>query len=133
MDEADAPLGVPVEASPREWDANQNSCLATAEWRTENPEHKHLVAALPRPGFLILRLRAYPAWRLRLNGQTVQAAAVREDGLVALAAPEGRVDVTADWTATPATVAGRWLSALGLMALTALCVLTWRRGRTGLF
>ena len=47
----------------------------------------------------------------------------RADGLMAVPVPQGPVDLTVDWTTTPDSIAGRWLSALALALLTALCLL----------
>jgi len=74
---------------------------------------------------LILRLRTYPAWRITVNGQPAGPLTPREDGLTAVRVPQGPVDLTADWTTTPDVRAGRWLSALALMLVTAL----WLRER----
>ena len=125
-------LGEGPEGSAPEWDAAQGSCLATAEWTGGNPEHKWLTAELPRAGFLVLRLRSYPAWWFRLNGRPVTTAAAREDGLTVLAAPAGHVEITADWKATQDVMAGRWLSAAGLLGLIGLGWLERRLRQSGL-
>jgi hypothetical protein len=69
---------------------------------------------------LILRRRSYPAWRITVNGSAVTALPQREDGLMAVPVPQGRVDLTVDWTTTPDVVIGRWLSGLALILLAAL-------------
>jgi hypothetical protein len=79
-----------------------------------------MVAA--HPGFLVLRLASYPAWRITVNGKqaSFDPADVREDGLVAVPVPQGQVDVTAEWRATPDVVAGRCVSGLAALLLVAL-------------
>ena len=74
----------------------------------------------PHAGYLILRLRSYPAWQG--DGQWPGHASLprRDDGLIAVPVPQGAVDLTVDWTHDPAmSVAGRWLSALALRVLLA--------------
>ena len=125
------PTGESAEGAQPAWDATQRRCEATvpqspANKRNErqftNPEHVKLFVVGQHPGFLILRLRSYPAWRVMVNGHPA-AMPAREDGLMAVPVPQGPVQLTADWTTTPDVVAGRWLSALALALITALCLL----------
>jgi hypothetical protein len=69
---------------------------------------------------LILRLRYYPAWRVEVNGVAVKAVAERERGLIAVPVPQGRVQVSAHWTATGDVVAARWVSGASLLLVTGL-------------
>jgi len=112
-----------------DWWVEQKSCeaaySATPPAAQANPEHLHLRAVLPHAGTLILRLRTYPAWRIRINGQPAGPLTPREDGLTAVPVPQGPVDLTADWSTTPDVRAGRWLSALVLLLVIAL----WLRER----
>ena len=107
-----------------DWWVEQHSCDATytaiPPAKQANPEHFHLNANLPHAGYLILRLRTYPAWRLTLNGRPAGLAAAREDGLTVIAVPQGRVDLAADWTTTADVRAGRWLTVLALLLVTAV-------------
>ena len=110
-----------------DWWVEQHSCLATFDASPnpgQNPaEHLRIHAALRQSGYLILRLCVYPAWRVTVNGRPVAALPSREDGLMAVPVPQGPIDLAVDWTATPDVVASRWLSALGVLALTALWLL----------
>jgi hypothetical protein len=90
-----------------------------------------VAAVTPHAGYLILRLRTFPAWRVKVNGQLATFAAARDDGLMAVAVPQGAVDLTVDWTTTPDIVVGRWLSGLALIFVTALCALERRWARLG--
>jgi hypothetical protein len=103
-----------------DWQAGQGSCEATMSWQSGGPEHKRLSAIIPRPGYLVLRLRSYPAWRLRVNGRAVGDLPQREDGLMAVPVAQGTVDLTVDWTTTPDVIAGRWLTALAALLLLGL-------------
>ena len=123
------------------WNAAQGSCDATLSWQLDQPEHKRLVttirptageirseltarrAVVTQPRFLILRLRSYPAWRVAVNGYTVASLPRRDDGLIVVTVWPGTIILTVDWTPTPDVLAGRWLSALAVLLLTALWLL----------
>ncbi len=74
----------------------------------------HLTVRLKRPEDLILNLRDYPAWEVRVNGATVHARAERDDGLLALALPAGTSTVDLQWKTLPDVYAGTALSFLAL-------------------
>jgi hypothetical protein len=112
------------------WNADQDSCetvtLANPDSFKLRPEHLEAFANIERSGYLILRRRAYPAWRVRVNGAAVSVIK-REDGLMAVQMHQGRVQLDVDWTTTPDVVAGRWLSALSVLAVIGLCAYRRRR------
>jgi hypothetical protein len=83
-------------------------------------EDFRILAKVEHAGFLILRLRSYPAWRIAVNGYPVAALPHRDDGLIVVPVWPGIIALTVDWTTTPDVIAGRWLSALAVLALTAL-------------
>jgi hypothetical protein len=118
---------VPNDADPDNaipaWNVAQGSCDATLSWQLDQPERKRLAALIPHAGFLILRLRGYPAWRVAINGRPITDLPRRDDGLIAVPIPQGKVDLAVDWTTTPDVIAGRWLSALAGLLLTALWLL----------
>jgi len=135
-------LGAPAsdrsEDEPPVWNAAQGSCEATygatpdsgpQNLHKSGPEHLHITAITPHAGFLILRLCTYPAWRMHVNGHPIAASPQREDGLMAVPVPQGPVDLSVDWTTTPDVVAGRWLSGLALLFVTALCLMERRISR----
>ncbi|HEY6488152.1 MAG: hypothetical protein WCC26_16160 [Terracidiphilus sp.] len=93
---------------------------------SDQPEHKIVMGTADRAGFLILRLRSFPAWRLTVNGRRTSAAREENYGLMAVPIPQGPVVVRVDWATTPDVWAGRWLGLLALAAIVAL----WRAGRT---
>jgi hypothetical protein len=84
------------------------------------PEHKRLLGVADRAGYLIVRLRSYPAWRVTVNGQPITPAVERQYGLMAIPVPQGHVDVTVDWTTTTDVIVGRWLTGIALLCLIAL-------------
>jgi hypothetical protein len=114
------PDGVQDDDAIPAWSTAQGSCGATMRWQVNQPEHRVLRGVVSQAGFLILRLRSYPAWRIAVNGMPVASMPRRGDGLMAVPVPKGRVDLTVDWTTTPDVIAGRWLSALAVLLLTGL-------------
>ncbi len=107
------------------WQSEQGSCEATFCRHPSRPAPCICASQqiAPHAGFLILRLRSYPAWQVMVNGQSVSGMPRRDDGLMAVPVPQGNVDLTVDWTTTPDVIAGRWISALAVLLLTALCLL----------
>jgi hypothetical protein len=101
------------------------TCDARFSWNPgggkDSAEHLRLTAVTPHAGYLILKLRTYPAWRATVNGQQVDPSSRREDGLMALPVPEGSVRIAVDWSTTKDVIAGRWLSVLALALVTS----TW--------
>ena len=116
------------EANPA-WSPDQKTCQATFTWlngNAANPEHRTIHAAVDRPGYLVLRLLRFKAWRIRVNGKLVTASPERDDGLIAVPVPEGPDDVTADWSTGPFVLAGRWVSVLSVLLLTCVWFLELR-------
>jgi hypothetical protein len=113
-----------------EWNAGQGSCqpvqLAIPDSSRSRPEGLHAFANIEHAGYLILRRRAYPAWQVKVNGKPAPVIQ-REDGLIAVQMQQGRVQLDVDWTTTPDVLAGRWLTALSVLAVTGLCA--YRRKR----
>ncbi|MGA9670075.1 MAG: 6-pyruvoyl-tetrahydropterin synthase-related protein [Terracidiphilus sp.] len=132
------PGGQLAEGAQPAWDPAQGSCQtafapttdprAAGRWDL-NPEHLRIFGTTSSAGFLILRLRSYPAWQVMLNGRRVAAMPARADGLMVVPVPRGAVELTADWTTTPDVVAGRWLSGLVLVLITGLCLLERKLSR----
>ena len=84
------------------------------------PERKWFMGVAEHAGYLILRLRYYPAWSVNVNGIPVKAIADRERGLIAVPVPQGRVQVAANWTTSSDVMAGRWVSGVALLLLIGL-------------
>ena len=117
------PKSVEADDAIPAWNVAQGSCDVTLSWQLDQPEHRRLAALIPHAGFLILRLRGYPAWRIAVNGRLIASLPRRDDGLIAVPIPQGKFDLAVDWTTTPDVIAGRWLSALAVLLLTALWLL----------
>jgi hypothetical protein len=123
-------LGKGDRASNPDWSADQGTCDATysrieAEQRA-SPEHMRLLATTPHSGSLVLRLRGYPAWRIRVNGIDTNPAPARQDGLMAVPVPKGHIDLAVDWTTTPDVLIGRVISGLALVLVTGLWLVEYR-------
>jgi len=117
------------------WTAAQGSCEAVPLAPMDSlprAEHWHFAASVPHPGFLVLRLRRYPAWRVMLNGHAAAQLPDREDGLMAVPVQAGNVDLRIDWTATPDVLLGCWIGALAALLITVLCALELGRSRARL-
>jgi hypothetical protein len=122
-DQPDVELGKTNEDQVLEWNADQESCqptfLAVLDSYRIRPENLHAFTKVERAGYLILRRRAYPAWRVKVNGKPA-AVIQRDDGLMAVPVQQGRVQLDVDWTTTPDVIAGRCMSALAVLAITGL-------------
>src|SRR3569833_906648 len=115
------------------WDPTNGHCDATYSWihnrGHDSPEHRRLAADVPHAGFLILHLRDYAAWQIRVNGRLLVSGADpvlttlphRDDGLMAVPVPSGFVELAIDWATTSDLAIGRWLTALSLVLLAGLC------------
>jgi len=114
------------------WSPAEGSCIAVFHWQSAEPERMRLTGAMPRSGFLILRLLRYPAWKITVNGHAAGDLPNREDGLIAVPVSQGTLDLRLEWGAEPGRVAGRCLSALSILLLVALGFLGRRRLRTRL-
>ncbi len=117
------------------WTPNQGTCQATfvaVGANRTNPEHRRILATIPHPGYLVLRLLRYPAWSIRLNGQLLNNLATRNDGLIVVPVSPGPIDLTVDWTTFPGDLAGRWLTVLSALLLIALSLCEHRLARSRL-
>ena len=102
------------------WTAAQGSCDLTATAHLRTPEHLHLVMTTSRPGFLIVRLHRFPAWRITVNGRVMSDLLQRIDGLVVVPVQQGPIDLAADWTTTPDVYAARGVTGIAILLLAAL-------------
>lgn len=115
-----------------EWRPTQGSCEAIFPFvaaGAATTEHKSIQAELPHAGYLILRMRSYPAWNVRVNGRVASGMPQREDGLMAVPVPGGPVRVTVDWSTTRDVLWGRWMSILALAFAGVLWVVERRWSR----
>ena len=125
-------LAISEDGNTPEWNPANGHCNATYSWHRQNgqlpSELRYLVAEVPHGGFLILHLRQYAAWQVRLNGNIIAYGADpllpllphRDDGLMAVPVPAGHIELAIDWATTSDEVRGRWLSILALILLAGL-------------
>ena len=120
VSDAKVKLGAPSPDENPTWDATQRSCeqIFAAAW--VKPEHMQVAAAVSHSGYLVLRLRSYPAWRVTVNGRAAGALPLREDGLIAVPVDAGVAKIDVVWTTTPDVIAGRWASGIALLLLLGL-------------
>ena len=119
------------------WAPDQNTCQATftqVGGLQTNPEHRSFDATIPHAGYMVLRLLRYPAWAIRLNGQSLTADQLtappqRDDGLISIPVPQGPIHLTIDWTITRDFLAGRWLCGISALLLAGLWLYELRRVR----
>jgi hypothetical protein len=83
-------------------------------------DHMRIHADTPHSGFLVLHLRSYPAWQVKVNGERVSSLPQRPDGLIAVPVPKGSVELAVDWTSTPDATAGRFMSLFAVVLVAGL-------------
>jgi 6-pyruvoyl-tetrahydropterin synthase related domain len=85
-----------------------------------SPKQKLFTADMSAPDNLALKLFSYPAWRVEVNGQQVEAGTIDGTGqmLVPVQAGANRVQIT--FTRTWDRTAGAWISALALLLVLVL-------------
>jgi len=124
------------------WHGESASCDSTG-WREmvlisdssaspaarQTPEKKWIVGVAEHAGYLIVRLRYYPAWNVMVNGVPVRAVAERERGLLAVQVPQGKAQVIINWMTTGDVVAGRWVSGVTLLLVAGLFLFERKRLR----
>jgi hypothetical protein len=76
---------------------------------------------------LILNLRAYPAWRVRVNGALVRPRGERADGLMVVPVPAGRDSIAVTWESTRDEVVGWGISGMAVLLLVGMGCWRWRR------
>jgi len=113
------------------WYPEQGSCDDTFTAQLWQNEHKILNIDTDSDGYVILRLRRYPAWRITVNGNPANQLTdklshplpLREDGLVVVPVAAGPSTIEVQWSTTPDVRWGRWISVISLVALLLLAVL----------
>ena len=111
--------------TPRMWSPASGTCdeIFTFSHRRGSPEHLLLNAEVIHTGYIVLRLRSYPAWQVLVNGIRVSDLTKRSDGLVVIPVRAGNLRLQVDWGTTPDVTLGRWLSAFTLV----LTLVLWHR------
>ena len=102
---------------------------ARVDAKRRDAEHWVVSVFTPEPGFAVLRLMEYPAWRVTVDGTPAQGRPAREDGLMDVPVTAGSHSVEVRWKATRDVIAGRAVSAIALLLLAAVAMLERRKGR----
>jgi 6-pyruvoyl-tetrahydropterin synthase related domain len=90
---------------------------AKVESNRRSGEQWEVRVVTPEPGYAVLRLMDYPAWRVTVDGKKAPGRPLREDGLMAVPVTSGSHAITVQWTATKDVLAGRGVSAIALLTL----------------
>ena len=114
-------------ANPPFWLAEDGDAAAPATGEQPGPAPGHLSITTPRDSALILNLREFPAWLVRVNGSIASERAERADGLIALPLRAGRSEIDISYAMTPDRKLGDGIS---LTALCAFIGLLLRRRRS---
>jgi hypothetical protein len=88
------------------------------------PAARRFAVEVPAAEMLILNLRAYPAWRVRVNGVVVPARGERADGLIAVPVPAGRDVIEIAYGRTEDETVGMGISGMSVLLLLGM---GWRR------
>lgn len=85
------------------------------------PHHLQILSGSSR--YLVLNLRDFPAWSIRVNGTLLTSREERDDGLVAIALPSGEADVLVRWQTLP----DHWIGlGITLVCAVVLVILRWQ-------
>jgi len=112
--------GAPGEVMHEAQAGSEDICRGKVDQVLNLPELKAFKGVVDQAGYLVLRLRSFPAWQVNVNGRPAATAMEPGHGLVAVPVTPGPVDVIVKWRTTPDVVAGRWMSALALALMVAL-------------
>jgi hypothetical protein len=91
-----------------------------------NAENRSVTVTSEGPGFAVLRLMDYPAWRVMRNGTDVRDRTKRSDGVMVIPVDAGTNHIDVRWCITNDQWAGIGLS-LGALAIT--LALGWKGKR----
>ena len=137
-DEADSS----IEENP-DWQPNESDLVpAIIQIRRWNVEHMTAEVQTEQPGYAVLRLMDYPAWRVRINGKPASRLSgasktsplqwretrmpgrpVRDDGLLVVPISAGTSTIDVQYTTTPDMWAGRIVSLASFLIWGTLCFL----------
>jgi hypothetical protein len=73
-------------------------------------EHRTATVDTAMPGFAVLQLMDYPAWRVLVNEQMISSRPRRDDGLMTIPIPAGHAQIDVRYAATADVWTGRLIS-----------------------
>jgi hypothetical protein len=112
--------------NPPYWLAPDPNAKAPAN-ASPGPAPTHLTLNAPEPEDLILNLRDYPTWRIKLNGTPITNHIQRDDGLIALPLPAGPSTIDIHYAQTLDQTVGDILSLASLALLLFFLLPTGRK------
>jgi hypothetical protein len=98
-----------------------HAAIHVLQW---NAAEKVFTAEMSAPDILILKLFNYPAWRVEVNGQVVQAATLETTGQMLVPVQSGPNHVQITFMRTWDRKAGGWISAFAVLLI--IASLRWR-------
>jgi len=121
-------LGVGDKDTDPVWYPEQGSCDDTYSASIWQNEHQHFQIDSDHQGFVVIRLRRYPAWTITVNEKPVDLKAVplREDGLLVVPVDAGQSSIDIRWTTTGDVRWGRWVSLFAFLLLIGLWIIERR-------
>lgn len=114
LEDAKAPLAADTSDTTPAWDPEEERCDAVFKAARWEPEKKQLTAETDEDGYLVLRLREFPAWKITVNGVEVKTLPHRDDGLIVIPVREGTNAIEVNWKITDDVKWARWLSICSL-------------------
>jgi len=122
-------LGVTSADNPQpDWAPEQKSCAAVLGGGYAGDVRRWSARGrATESGYVVLRLRRYPAWRVTVNGRSAGDVGQREDGLIEVPVAAGPVAVAAEWLTTPDVAWGRAITAVALLVVLGGVLAAWRK------
>lgn len=101
--------------SAPEWYAELGTCDQIFDATVWQSEHKVVAIDADHEGYLVLRLRRYPAWQITIDDEPVTSLTarpdlLRDDGLIVLPVDGGPSKIEIRWATTPDQKLGREIS-----------------------
>jgi len=130
-------LGVSSADDPQpDWAPQQKSCPAVLDGGyAVGGQRWSARGQATEPGYVVLRLRRYPAWRVTVNGRLETDQGQRDDGLIEVPLAAGPVAVAAEWVTTSDVKWGRAISAASFLVMVGVLFGTgaaaWRKKKVG--
>jgi uncharacterized membrane protein len=111
-------------ANPPFWMSADGNAPAPSGGEQPGTPAMHFTVTTPHTSVLVLNLRAFPAWLLRVNGAATAERVVRADGLLAVPLAAGRSDISISYRVTLDRKLG---DSITLIALCAAVTIALRR------
>ncbi len=124
-------LGEADEDGALRWSSQRSPCLVTVYPTEWGPKRKFLELDAPQAGYLIVRLRRFPAWQIERNGRRITIFLKRTDGLIVVPVERGTNRIRIHWMETADVRWGRSMSVAALLCWLLLWMRIERRSAGG--